>query len=84
MPDPGKALKDIFNDLEHNGTLVFTPVFFRIVNSDNLAIAVKTTHGVLRHCAKHRQKYQVTIRNRRTSQFEHKNTSIWQMTLQKR
>ena len=74
----------VFLELEAKGVVLFTPLFFAIVTTDTLAIAVKTAHNVLRNTAKQKQKYQVEILQTRDSQPQNKSTAIWQMTLRKK
>lgn len=72
-----------FKELEENGTLVFTPLFFKIIDIDELLIAVKTAHNILRRSTKHKQKYRIDINQTTANQTTVNNISIWEMTIQK-
>jgi hypothetical protein len=72
----------VFNDLEEKNIVVFTPLFFTITDTDGLAIAVKTTHNVLRQCTKLKHKYNVSIEDRPIGHPQNKYIAVWQMTLQ--
>lgn len=72
-----------FKELEENGTLVFTPLFFKIIDTDKLSIAVKTAHNILRRSTKLKQKYKIDINRNAVNHTAIKNISLWQMTIQK-
>lgn len=72
-----------FKELEDRGTLVFTPLFFKIIDSDSLSIAVKTAHSILRKGTKLKQKYSIEINQNVVKHTVIKSISLWQMTLQK-
>ncbi|PJR03555.1 hypothetical protein [Avrilella dinanensis] len=73
-----------FQELEEKGSLVFTPLFFKIVDTDRLAIAVKTAHSVLRKSTKSKQRYKVEIKQEPVNYTVNKRISLWQMTIQKK
>lgn len=72
-----------FQELEEKGSLVFTPLFFKIVDKDRLAIALKTAHSVLRKSTKLKQLYKVQINQTPVNHTLNKTISLWQMTIQK-
>jgi len=72
-----------FKELEENGTLVFTPLFFKIIDTDKLSIAVKTAHNILRRSTKFKQKYKIDINRNAVNHTAIKSISLWQMTIQK-
>ena len=73
-----------FQELEEKGSLVFTPLFFKIVDTDRLAIAVKTAHSILRKSTKSKQRYKVEIKQEPVNYTVNKRISLWQMTIQKK
>ncbi len=72
-----------FKELEENGTLVFAPLFFKIIDNDELPIAVKTAHNILRRSTKFKQKYKIDINRNAVNHTAIKSISLWQMTIQK-
>lgn len=72
-----------FKELDENGTLVFTPLFFKIMDTDKLSIAVKTAHNILRRSTKFKQKYKIDINRNAVNHAAIKSISLWQMTIQK-
>ena len=73
-----------FQELEEKGSLVFTPLFFKIVDTDRLVIAVKTAHNVLRKSIKSKHRYKVEIKQDYVNYSVNKRISLWQMTIQKK
>lgn len=73
-----------FLELEENGSLVFTPLFFKIVDTDRLVIAVKTAHNVLRKSILSKHRYKVEIKQDSVNYSVNKRISLWQMTIQKK
>ena len=73
-----------FQELEKKGLLVFTPLFFKIVDTDQLPIAVKTAHSVLRKSTKLKEQYKIEINQEPINHTLNKKISLWQMTIQKR
>ena len=71
-----------FQELEENGTLVFAPLFFRIIATDQLFIAVKTAHNVLRKTTRNKQKYKIEIKPELVNYSEKKGIALWQMKIQ--
>lgn len=71
-----------FKELDENGTLVFTPLFFKIMDTDKLSIAVKTAHNILRRSTKFKQKYKIDINRNAVNHTAIKSISLWQMTIQ--
>jgi len=71
-----------FKELEKNGTLIFAPLFFKIIDTDELSIAVKAAHSILRKSVKFKQKYKININQEAVSYTVNKNISLWQMTIQ--
>lgn len=74
----------VFYEIEEKKEVYFTPIFFNIVDTDGFAVAVKTSHNVLRTCARLKQTYRVIITGQQAGVPHHKNISIWQMTFQKK
>lgn len=72
-----------FKELEENDILVFAPLFFKIIDTDKLSIAVKTAHNVLRRSTKFKQKYKIDIDRNAVNHSANKSISLWQMTIQK-
>ncbi|RKT01731.1 hypothetical protein [Chryseobacterium defluvii] len=72
-----------FKELEENGTLAFTPLFFKIIDIDELPIAVKTAHNILRRSTKFKQKYRIDINRNVVNHTAIKSISLWQMSIQK-
>lgn len=72
-----------FKELEENGTLIFTQLFFKIIDVDKLPIAVKTAHNILRKSTKLKQKYKIDINRNAVNYTAIKSISLWQMTIQK-
>ncbi|UTA69056.1 hypothetical protein [Emticicia sp. 21SJ11W-3] len=72
-----------FKELDENGTLVFTPLFFKIMNTDKLSIAVKTAHNILRRSTKFKKKYKIDMNRNAVNYTAIKSISLWQMTIQK-
>lgn len=73
-----------FQELEEKGSLFFTPLFFKIVDTDRLEIAVKTAHSILRKSTKSKQRYKVEIKQEPVNYTVNKRISLWQMTIQKK
>lgn len=73
----------VFKELEENSTLVFAPLFFKIIDTDKLSIAVKTAHNILRRSTKFKQKYKIDINRNAVNHTAIKSISLWQMTIQK-
>lgn len=73
-----------FQELEEKGSLLFTPFFFRILKEDQLTIAVKTAHNIIRKNATYRNKYNVEIKKEPVRDTTKKGISLWQMTLQRK
>jgi len=72
-----------FKELEENGTLIFTQLFFKIIEIDKLPIAIKTAHNILRKSTKFKQKYKIDINRDVVNHPAIKSISLWQMTIQK-
>lgn len=73
-----------FQELEEIGILVFSPFFFKILDKDKLKIAVKTTYSIIRRCTKLKHKYSIEIKREAFKSSSHKETSLWQMKIQKK
>ncbi|WP_034893859.1 hypothetical protein [Gillisia sp. Hel_I_29] len=73
-----------FQELEAKGTLNFTPFFFRVLKEDQLTIAVKTAHDIIRKNTTYQNKYKVEIKRESVRDTTKKGISLWQMTLQKK
>lgn len=73
-----------FQELEEKGSLAFTPFFFKVLKKDQLTIAVKTAHNIIRKNTKYRNKYNVEIKKESVYDTTKKGISLWQMTLQKK
>lgn len=73
-----------FQQIEAKGSLNFTPFFFRILKEDQLTIAVKTAHNIIRKNTTNRNKYKVEIIREPVRDTSKKGISLWQMTLQKK
>ncbi|MBD8389175.1 hypothetical protein [Dysgonomonas sp. BGC7] len=72
-----------FKELDENGTLAFTPLFFKIIDTNELSIAVKTAHNILRRSTKFKHKYKIEINREAVNHTVNKSISLWQMTIQK-
>lgn len=72
-----------FKLLHENGTLIFTPLFFKIIDNDGLPIAVKTTHNILRRSTKLKHKYKIDINRNAVNYTAIKSISVCQMIIQK-
>ena len=72
-----------FKELEENDILVFAPLFFKIIDNDELPIAVKAAHNILRRSTKFKQKYKIDINRKAVNHTANKSISLWQMTIQK-
>lgn len=84
--DKGRILfwtNTAFKELDDHGTLVFAPLFFKIIDNDGLSIAVRTAHSILRKATKLKQKYRIEINQNAVNYSAIKSISLWQMTLQK-
>lgn len=73
-----------FQELEAKGVLNFTPFFFNILKEDQLTIAVKTAHNIIRKNTTYRNKYKVQIKRESVQDNSKKGISLWQMTIQKK
>ena len=73
-----------FEELEAKGILNFTTFFFRVLKEDQLTIAVKTAHNIIRKNTTYKNKYNVEIIKESVRDTTKKGISIWQMTLQKK
>lgn len=73
-----------FQELEEKGTLVFAPLFFRIIDKDTIIIAVKTALNILRKSTRNKQKYKIEIKPDLVNHPEKKGIAIWQMKIQKK
>src|SRR5574343_173244 len=71
-----------FQELDEKSPLIFTPLFFKIIETDRLEIAVKTAHNIIRRCKK--QKYYVEVEQNSVSYPLNKGISLWQMKIQKK
>ncbi|WP_340203560.1 hypothetical protein [Ascidiimonas sp. W6] len=74
----------IFKEVEAKNSLDFTPFFFKILKEDQLTIAVKTAHNIIRKNAAYRNKYILEIKKEPVHGVIKKGISIWQMTIQKK
>lgn len=72
-----------FQELDEKNILVFSTLFFRIIDVDQLFIAVKTAHNVLRKTTRNRQKYHIEIKPELVNYSEKKGIALWQMKIQK-
>ncbi|WP_147679087.1 hypothetical protein [Algibacter pacificus] len=72
-----------FKELEEKGTFNFTPFFFKILEEDQLTIAVKTAHSIIRKNIISRTKYNVAIKKEPIYGATKKGISLWQMTIRK-
>lgn len=72
-----------FQELEEKGTLIFAPLFFKIIETDQLTIAVKTAHNILRRSTRNKQKYKIEIKPELVNNSEKKGIALWQMKIQK-
>ncbi len=73
-----------FKELEEKSVLDFTPFFFKVLEEDQLTIAVKTAHNIIRKNTAYRNKYKLEIKKELVQDTSKKGISIWQMTLQKK
>ncbi|WP_271781997.1 hypothetical protein [Aquimarina algiphila] len=73
-----------FQELEAKGVLDFTSFFFKILKDDQLTIAVKTAHNIIRKKTTYRNKYKVEIKKEAVQSTSKKGISLWQMKLQKK
>lgn len=71
-----------FQELDEKSVLIFTPLFFKIIETDRLEIAVKTAHNIIRRSKK--QKYYVEVAQNPVSYPLNKGISLWQMKIQKK
>lgn len=71
-------------ELELQGFLDFTPLFFKIIEEDQLTIAVKTAHNIIRKNTTYRNKYNVGVKKEPVYDTTKKGISLWQMTIQKK
>lgn len=76
--------KVAFQKLEEKGVLDFTPLFFQILKEDQITIAVKTAHNIIRKNTTLRNKYKVEVSRESIVDNTKTGISIWQMTLQKK
>lgn len=72
----------ILEELELKKFVDFTPFFFEILQEDQLKIAVKTAHSLIRKNKIGKIKYEIKINKERTRATSKTSISIWQMTLQ--
>ncbi|MCU4577976.1 hypothetical protein KTJ34_11095 [Acinetobacter courvalinii] len=72
-----------FKELEENKILFFPPLFFKIIDTDKLPIAIKTAHNILRRSSKLKRKYKININPNIINHSEIKSISLWQMTIHK-
>ncbi|WP_298137029.1 hypothetical protein [Flavobacterium sp.] len=73
-----------FQELEEKGVLAFSALFFRIMDTDKIIIAVKTAHNVLRKGTRNKQKYQIEIKPELVNHPVKKGITLWQMIIQKK
>jgi len=73
-----------FQELEEKGVLAFSALFFRIMDTDKIIIAVKTAHNVLRKSTRNKQKYQIEIKSELVNHPVKKGITLWQMIIQKK
>src|SRR5690606_15594249 len=73
-----------FKELEAQGSLDFTPFFFKIIEEDQLTIAVKTAHNIIRRNTTYKNKFNVDIKKEPVRDITKKGISLWQMTIQKK
>ena len=71
-------------ELEAQDTFDFTPFFFKILEEDQLTIAVKTAHNIIRKNTAYRNNYNVDIIKEPVYDTVKKGISLWQMTIQKK
>lgn len=73
-----------FQELEEKGTLAFEALFFRIIDTDKIIIAVKTAHNILRKSTRNKQIYKIEIKPELVNHPEKKGIALWQMIIQKK
>ncbi|GGK19085.1 hypothetical protein GCM10007962_11590 [Yeosuana aromativorans] len=73
-----------FEELEAQGYLDFTPFFFKVLEEDQLTIAVKTAHNIIRKNPTYRNRFNVAIKKEPVYDTTKKGISLWQMTIQKK
>tara|TARA_R110002049_G_scaffold187779_1_gene356052 strand:+ start:6125 stop:7444 length:1320 start_codon:yes stop_codon:yes gene_type:complete len=73
-----------FKELEAQGSLDFTPFFFKVLEEDQLTIAVKTAHNIIRKNTTYKNKFNVDIKKEPVRDITKKGISLWQMTIQKK
>lgn len=73
-----------FQELEEKGVLAFSALFFRIMDTDKIIIAVKTAHNILRKSTRNKQKYQIEIKTELVNHPVKKGITLWQMIIQKK
>jgi hypothetical protein len=76
---------EALNEIENKGILIYSPLFFKILEFDRLEIAVKTTHNIIRKIGKHhRLRLNIQIIKEPIFSDIKKGISIWQMTITKK
>lgn len=73
-----------FQELEEKGTLAFAALFFRIIDTDKIIIAVKTAHNILRKSTRNKQRYKIEIKPELVNHPKKKGIALWQMIIQKK
>lgn len=73
-----------FKELEAQGSLNFTPFFFKVLEEDQLTIAVKTAHNIIRKNTTYKNKFNMEIKKEPVHDITKKGISLWQMTIQKK
>lgn len=73
-----------FKELETKGILDFTPFFFKVLEQDQLTIAVKTAHNIIRKNTTFKNIFNIDIIKEPIHNTAKKGISLWQMTIQKK
>ncbi|UKB78637.1 hypothetical protein [Chryseobacterium sp. MEBOG07] len=76
--------KKALDQIDQEGQLEFSPFFFSILaqEQDNLNIAVKTAHRLIKKC--NSWQYKITIDQNEYHNPNYQNLSLWNMTIQKK
>ncbi|WP_149304204.1 hypothetical protein [Pareuzebyella sediminis] len=74
----------IFKEVEEKHYLDFTRLFFKILEEDQLPIAVKTAHNIIRKNATYRNQYKLSIETEPVHDVINNGISLWKMIIQKK
>ncbi|MDC6361627.1 MULTISPECIES: hypothetical protein [Flavobacteriaceae] len=74
----------IFKEVEEKHYLDFTRLFFKILEEDQLPIAVKTAHNIIRKNATYRNQYKLSIETEPVHDAINNGISLWKMVIQKK